>query len=150
MDIVFNLRGHTYYIDTAVVTQISSNPGLISAASARTSYMAKREKKKQFNRYSRNNLVPSLLETTERPSYHAQTASGTLWPLSRPHCAAASPNNSSEPSPRDSRLLFLTTPHAFCHGPHHAQKFTSHSGARSTFFFFFHGRPLPVAAVNTL
>ena len=149
MDIVFNLRGHTYYIDKAVVTPFSSNAGLISAASARTSHMAKREEKEQFDRYPRINLVQSNLETTERPSYHALTASGTLWPLSRPHCAAASPNNNSEPSTRDSRLLFLTTPHAFCHGPHHAQKFTSRCGARSTFFFF-HGRPLPVAAVNTL
>ena len=78
MDVVFNLRGHTYYIDKAVVTPFSTNAGLISAASARTSYMAKREEKEQFDRYPRINLVASNLDTTERPSYHAQTASATL------------------------------------------------------------------------
>ena len=45
MDIVFNLHGQVYYIDTAVVTLFSANAGLISAASGRPGYMAKREEK---------------------------------------------------------------------------------------------------------
>ena len=35
MDLVVELRGNTYYIDTAIVTPFSSNAGLITAASAR-------------------------------------------------------------------------------------------------------------------
>ena len=58
MYVVFNLRGHTYYIDAAVVTPFSSNAGLISAASARSGYMAKREEKQKLDRYPRINLVP--------------------------------------------------------------------------------------------
>ena len=46
MDIVFNLYGQTYYIDTAVVTPFSANLGLMTAASARPGHMAKREEKK--------------------------------------------------------------------------------------------------------
>ena len=52
MDVVFNLRSNTYYIDTAVVTPFSSIAGLISAASARDGFMAKREEKKKFDWYS--------------------------------------------------------------------------------------------------
>ena len=51
MDIVFNLHGQTYYIDTAVVTPFSANAGLIAAASTRPGYMATREEKKKFDRY---------------------------------------------------------------------------------------------------
>ena len=72
MDIVFNLDGQTYYIDTAVITPFSANAGLISAASARPGHMAKREEKKKFDRTSRINLAPVILETTGRPGYHAQ------------------------------------------------------------------------------
>ena len=63
MDIVFNLHGHTYYIDThghtyyidtAVVTPFSANAGLISAASGRQGYVAKREEKNKFDRYPRS------------------------------------------------------------------------------------------------
>ena len=72
MDIVFDMHGLTYYSDTAVVTPFSSNGGLISAASARLGYMAKREEKKKFERYPRINLYPFILETTGRPGYHAQ------------------------------------------------------------------------------
>ena len=72
MDVVFNLRDHTSYIDTAVVTPFSSNAGLISEASARPGYMAKLEDKKEFDRYPRINLVPFILKTTGRPGYHAQ------------------------------------------------------------------------------
>ena len=45
MDIVFNLHGQAYYIDTAVVTPFSANSGLMTAASARPGHMAKREEK---------------------------------------------------------------------------------------------------------
>ena len=58
MDIVVELRGNTYYIDTAIVTPFSSNACLISAANARPGYMAKREDKKKFDRYTRINLGP--------------------------------------------------------------------------------------------
>ena len=58
------------------------------------------------------------------------------------------PNNSSEATPRDSRLLFFTTPHTFFHGRHYPQQSTSSSGARSPLLYF-HGTPPPVAAVNT-
>ena len=43
MDVVLDLRGSTYYIDTATVTPFSSNAGPISAASGRPRHMAKRE-----------------------------------------------------------------------------------------------------------
>ena len=72
MDIVVALRGITYYIDTAIVTSFSSNVNLMTAASARPSYMAKREEKKKSDRYPRINLVPFILESTGRPGYHAQ------------------------------------------------------------------------------
>ena len=72
MDIVFNLHGQRYYIDTAAVTPFSSSPALIATASTRPGYMAKREDKKKFDRYPRINLVPFILETTGRPGYHAQ------------------------------------------------------------------------------
>ena len=73
VDVVFNLRGHTFCIDTAVVTPFSSNAGLISAASARTGCMVERQEKKQFDRYPRINLVPLSLEITGGSGYHAQT-----------------------------------------------------------------------------
>ena len=72
MDVVFDLRGSTYYIDTTIVTPFSSNAGLISAASGRSGFMAKREEKKTFGRYPRIKLAPFVLETTGRPGYHAQ------------------------------------------------------------------------------
>ena len=72
MDIVFQLHGQTYYIDTAVVTPFSANAGLIAAASSRPGYMAKREEKNKFDRYPSINLVPFILETTGRLGYHAQ------------------------------------------------------------------------------
>ena len=71
MDIVVALRGITYYIDTAIVSPFSSSVSLMTAASARPGYMAKREEKKKFDRYPRINLVPFILESTGRPGYHA-------------------------------------------------------------------------------
>ena len=59
-------------IDTTIVTPFSSNAGLISAASARPGYMAKREEKKKFVRYPRINLALFILESTGRPCYHAR------------------------------------------------------------------------------
>ena len=72
MDIVVELRGNTNDFDTAIVSPFSSNVGLMSTASTRPGYMAKREEKKKFDRYPRINLVPFILETTGRPGYHAQ------------------------------------------------------------------------------
>ena len=51
-------RGSTYHIDTAMITPFSSNAGLISTASARPCFMAKREEKRKFDRYPRINLAP--------------------------------------------------------------------------------------------
>ena len=48
MDIVFNLHGQVYYLDTAVVTTFSANMGLMTAASTRPGHMAKREEKKKI------------------------------------------------------------------------------------------------------
>ena len=64
MDIVVALRGVTYYIDTAIVSPFSSNASLMTAASARPGYMAKREEKRKFDRYPRINLAPFILEST--------------------------------------------------------------------------------------
>ena len=47
MDIVVALRGITHYIDTAIVSPFSSCVSLMTAASARLGYMAKREEKEK-------------------------------------------------------------------------------------------------------
>ena len=65
MDVVNDLRGSTYFIDTAEVTPFT--------------YMAKSEEKKKFDRYARINLVPFVLETTGRPGYHAQKFNTHLY-----------------------------------------------------------------------
>ena len=62
----------------AIVTPFSSNAGLISAASSRPGYMAKREEKKQFDRYPSINLVPFVLETTGRLGYPPTAIQTTL------------------------------------------------------------------------
>ena len=72
VDVVVALHGITYYMDTAIVSPFSSSISLMTAASARPGYMAKREEKKKFERYPRINLVPFILEATGRPGYHAQ------------------------------------------------------------------------------
>ena len=101
MDIVFNLRGHTYYIDTAVVRPFSSNAGLTSSASARPGCMAKREEKKKFDRYPRINLVPFILENAGRPGYHAQKFMKHLFS-----------DTEHPPTPnRDAWTAIQTTPH---------------------------------------
>ena len=79
MDIVVEQRGSTYYIDTAIVTPFPPILGLISAASGRPGYTAKREKKKKFDRHPRMNLVPFILETTGRPGYHAPKFINALY-----------------------------------------------------------------------
>ena len=67
------LRGVTHYIDTAIVSSFSStNASLMTAASARPGYMAKREEKKKFDRYPHIKLVPFILESTGRPGYTAR------------------------------------------------------------------------------
>ena len=72
MDIVVELHGNTYYIDTAIVSPFSSNAELLSAGSGRPGHMAKREEKTKFARNPRNNLVSFILESTGRLGYHAR------------------------------------------------------------------------------
>ena len=72
MDIVSNLHGQTYYIDTAVASPFSANAGLLAATSGRPGFMAKREERIKFSRYPRINHIPFILETTGRPGFHAQ------------------------------------------------------------------------------
>ena len=135
MDIVVELRGSTCYIDTAIVTPFSSSPGLISAASGRPGYMAKREETTKIGRYSRINLAPfsrsqedraimpsssSNISTTTRTT-HQQRPSETPGRQSKPPYTIASLNNNSGRSPRDRfnhclthatpfyRLLFLAS-----------------------------------------
>ena len=59
-----------------------------------------------------------------------QHLTGTHGRPFRPHRTTASPNNRSEPLPRDSRHLFFTTPHAFLLGSHYPQLFTPRFAAR--------------------
>ena len=161
MDIVFNLRGHTYYIDTAVVAQFSSNPGLISAASARTSHMAKREEKEQFNRYPRINLVPSLLETaddlatTHKSSSNTYTAIRTTTPTAIRDAWAATLTTLQ--SCISIQQLRVVTTRLQAPVPHHPTRVLPWPSPqhRSSLHTLVpdppspHGRPLPVAAVNT-
>ena len=48
MDVVFDLRGSTYNIDTEVVTLFSSNAGLISDATARPGFKPNARKKQSL------------------------------------------------------------------------------------------------------
>ena len=50
----------------------SCNPSLVSAASTKPGFMAKRAEKTKFDRYPHINLVPFILETTGRPGPHAR------------------------------------------------------------------------------
>ena len=79
MDIVVALRGNTYYSVTAIVSPFSSSVGLMTAASARPGYMAKREEKNKFDRYPSMNLVPFILQSTGRPGYHARKFTKHLY-----------------------------------------------------------------------
>ena len=72
IDVFFDLQSSTNHIDTAIVTPFSSNAGLISAASGRPGFMAKREEKETLGRYTRKKLAPFVFETTGRPGYHAK------------------------------------------------------------------------------
>ena len=113
MDVVLNLRGNTYHMDTAVFTQFSSNAGLILAASGRPGFMAKREEKQKFHRYLRINLAHSVLETSGRPGYHAERFIKSSLPRHRPPansrdaCAAAQTTLNSSISKQ--QLLAVTT-----------------------------------------
>ena len=123
MEIVFNLHGQIYYIDTAVVTPFSANTGLMSAASARPGNMAKREEKKNStdtpaSTWSLSSWRPlDDLVFTPRNSLNTSTTtrttpllpSETPGPPSKPHSMAASPNNNSGQSPRDHTALCLTS-----------------------------------------
>ena len=72
MDLVFNLNGSITYLDVSIVAPFSCNPSLVSAASTKPEFMAKRAEKTRFDRYPHINLVPFILETTGRPGPHAR------------------------------------------------------------------------------
>ena len=72
MDLVFNLNGSITYLDVSIVAPFSCNPSLVSAASTKPGFMAKRAEKTKFDRYPHINLVPFILETTGRPGPHAR------------------------------------------------------------------------------
>ena len=115
MDIVFQLHGQTYYIDTAVVTPFSANAGLIAAASTRPGYMAKREEEKKLtdtpaSTWSHSSWrPPDDLVITHKSSSNTylatrttlQQPSGTRGLPSKPHSTVASPSNNSRRSPHD-------------------------------------------------
>ena len=60
---------------TLIDALLSSNPGLISAASALPSYMAKRAEKIKFDRHPHINLVPLVLDTTAVPAVTPRSSS---------------------------------------------------------------------------
>ena len=64
MDFVFNLNGSVTYLDIPIVAPFSCNPSLVSAASTRPGFMAKRVEKNKFDKYPHIKLVPFILETT--------------------------------------------------------------------------------------
>ena len=56
----------------------SCNPSLVSAANTKPGLMVKRAGKNKFDRYPHINLVPVILETTDRPGPHARKLIGFL------------------------------------------------------------------------
>ena len=153
MDIVVELRGSTYYIDTAIVTPFSSSPELLSAASGRPGYMAKREEKINStdtpasiwsHSYSRlqgdRDTTPensSNTSTTKRTTH--QRPFGTPGRQSKPPCTIASLNNNFGWSPRDRfdnclthatpfyRLLFLAYVRPEPLKPYHTRSLSPHA-----------------------
>ena len=65
---------------------------------------------------------------------------------SRPPCTTASPDKSSEPSPRDACRFFLTTPHA---SHHHSKVVSGSSHVLVLFSGLRHGWTAPIAAIAT-
>ena len=126
MDIVFNIRGHTHYIDTAVVTPFSSSAGLISAASARPGYMTEREEKKKFDRYTRINLVPLIIETIGRPGYRTKVHQtplqrhGTPTNIHRGRLDSHSDHTAQQHLQTTAPSRHLVTP-STCSSPHHTR-----------------------------
>ena len=78
MDLVFDQNGNTTYLDVSIIAPFSSNPALVATASTRPGHMAKRAERTKFERYSRINLVPFILETTGRPGHHAKKCISNL------------------------------------------------------------------------
>ena len=72
MDLVFNLNGSITYLDVSIVAPFSCNPSLVSVASTKPGFIAKRAEKTKFDRYPHINLVPFILETTGRAGPHAR------------------------------------------------------------------------------
>ena len=123
MDVVFNLRGHTYFFDTAMVTPFSSNAGLISAASARPSHTAKREEKKKFDRYPRIKPLDDQA-TTHKSSSNTFTATRTTDHIAQQHLQTTALGRhhvtpGACPSPHPTRVpplfaLFTAVHFTFC------------------------------------
>ena len=122
IDIVVELRGRTYYIDTAIVTPLSSNAGLMSAARGRPGYMAKREEKinstdtpasiwpHSFSSLQgdRDTMPESSSNTSTTTRTTHQRPFGTPGQQSKPPYTTAYPNNNSGRSPRDCHNHCLT------------------------------------------
>ena len=72
MDLVFNLDGSVTYLDVSIVASFSCNPSLVSAASTKPGLVPKSAEKNKFDRNSHINLVPFILETTDRPGPQAR------------------------------------------------------------------------------
>ena len=116
MDLVFNLNGSITHLDVCIVAPFSCNPSLVSIASTKPGFMAKRAEKTKFDRYPHINLVPFILETTGRPGPHArkfisyfycqmltthQLLSETLGPPSKVSSTVPPPNNNLRQPLRD-------------------------------------------------
>ena len=80
MDIVEALRGITYYIDTAIFSPFSSSVSLMTAASARPGYMAKREEKKNSTDTSVSTCPHSSLNPQEDRDTTPESSSNTSNP----------------------------------------------------------------------
>ena len=71
MDIVFNLRGHTYYIDTAVVTPFFSTQDSSPQPEPAQATWPNVKKRKSSTDTPAPTWSPFILETTGRSGYHA-------------------------------------------------------------------------------
>ena len=107
MDPVFNLNGSITYLEVSIVAPFSCNPSLVSAASTKPGFMAKRAEKTKFDKYPHINLIPFILETTSRLGHMPRSSlttycemltthqllSETLGPPSKVSSTVPSPNN---------------------------------------------------------
>ena len=115
MDLVFNLNGSITYLDVSIVAPFSCNPSLVSAASTKPGFMAKRAERPNSTGthtsiWSRSFLRPqaglvhmpgnSLTTYCEMRTTH-QLLSETLGPPSKVSSTVPSPNNNLRQPLRD-------------------------------------------------